>query len=378
MKFTIKKTAFLVGLEKASQTVSSKDSEPLLKSFNVEADLQEKPEDSQIRILSTDQSLGTIAKIRVAEIEVGGATCMPAQKLLQIVKSAEDTDIEVTVADGQATIKAGRATWKVNVLESDEYPAVPRFNVETSEEVNREALLGVIGKVRYAASQEEVRASLMLIAFNGTRVATSDGYRLQWAEFKGLEGVQIPIAAVNNLVRLLNRTEVEKVRVEQQKNHLLFQIGADTFSTQRLFEEFPDVEKVILDPAMKNDKELTLDKEQLLAAINRVRISANEERKALDIEVLAPENGGGPDTVALRAVDESGETAEEHVSCTTTLEPGRLIIVNHQFFTDALTMNTEKQVTIKLGEDQARRRSSLLMTAPGLKSVLLQLRPQES
>ncbi len=62
LKFHIKKSAFLTALEKASATVSSKDNDPLLKSFNIEADKD------QVRILSTDMSLGSIAKIRGADI----------------------------------------------------------------------------------------------------------------------------------------------------------------------------------------------------------------------------------------------------------------------------------------------------------------------
>ncbi len=57
MKFTIKKAAFLTALEKAGATISAKDNDPLLKTFNIEAD------EDQVRILSTDMELGSIAKI---------------------------------------------------------------------------------------------------------------------------------------------------------------------------------------------------------------------------------------------------------------------------------------------------------------------------
>lgn len=371
MRFVIKKAAFLNAIEKASATVSAHDHDPILKTLNIEAD------PDQVRLLSTDLSLGSIARIKVVDVKEEGAICVPAQKLTSIIRSAEETDIDFKIEEKQAVLKAARAVWKINVLESTEYPEVPRFDPENAEEVPREKLLDVIQKVRYAASTDEVRPSLMLIAFNGTRAATADGSRLQCATFEGLEGVQIPIFAVNNLVRLLSRTEVETVKVERKKNHLLFQIGADTFSTQRLYEEFPDVEGLILKPAEKNDQELTLDKEALLAAINRVKIAASEDRKRLDIEVLEPENGSGPSEVLLQAEDDNGELATETLGCSTTLAPGRKIHVNHIFFTDALNMTPAKQVTLKLGNDGAKRRSSIFMEEGGLKSVLLQLRPEE-
>lgn len=374
VKFVIKKAAFLNALEKAGQTVGSSDNEPLLKTFNIEADTD------QVRILSTDLALGSIAKIRVADIKQTGAICVPAKRLVAIIRSAEDGDITFEVQDKQATVTAGRARWQINVLEAEDYPEVPRFDPSSAQEVRREDLLDVIQKVRYAASTDQVRPSLMLIAFfkytddDGTErgaAATSDGSRLQWVDFDQLAGIQIPIFAVGNLVRLLQRTEVEKVMVELKPNHLLFQIGADTFSTQRLFEEFPDVRNMILKKAEKNDQELTLDREQLIAAVNRVRIAADEERKQLEIQVTSENQ------VQLRALDQNGELAVEDLPCATSLEEGRLILVNHQFFSDALEMNPAKQVTLKLAEDTKARRSPLYMREGKLRSVLLQLRPEE-
>ncbi len=179
MNIKMKKAAFLTALEKAAQTVSAKDNDPLLKTFNIEADKD------QVRILSTDLSLGSIAKIRVAEVSETGAICVPAAKLVSIVRTAADGDVEFEVSEGQATIKAGRATWNVNVLDPEEYPEVPKFDDEHAEEISREKLLDVINKVRYAASTDEVRPSLMLIAFNGERAAASDGSRLQVVNYKG-------------------------------------------------------------------------------------------------------------------------------------------------------------------------------------------------
>ncbi len=176
MRFSIKKAAFHNALEKASATVSSKDNEPLLKSFNIEADSDE------LRILSTDLTLGSIAKIRVVDIQDTGAICAPAAKLLSIVRSSEDGDITFEVQDNQAMVNAGRANWQLNILQPEDYPEVPTLDPEKAEEVNRESLLAAIQKVRYAASTEQVRANLMLIAFNGSRVATSDGSRLEAGE----------------------------------------------------------------------------------------------------------------------------------------------------------------------------------------------------
>jgi DNA polymerase-3 subunit beta len=369
LSFRIKKASFLLALEKAGNTVSSKENEPLLKTFNIEAD-------DQVRILSTDLSLGSIAKIRVADVVKPGAICVDAKRLISIVRAAEDGDIEFMVEDKQAVIKASQATFHINVLEADEYPEVPRFDPTSAEDVNRLKFLKAIEQTRYAASQEEVRSNLMLIAFDGSNASTSDGARLQQTKFEGLEGVQIPIFAVNNLVRLLKKTEIDTIKVELKPNHLLFQIGSDTFSTQRLFESFPDVEQAILRPAEKNDRELTVDREQLMNAVDRVRLAADEERKQLDITVLQPEAGGLPDKIQLTALSSNGELAVETLHCQTSLEAGRMICVNHQFLRDALEMNPAKQVTMLLGQDLKQRRSPIYMKHEDLKSVLLQLRPE--
>ncbi len=376
MHFSIKKPALLTGLDKASSTVSAKDSDPLLKTFNIEADT----ETGELRILSTDLTLGSIARLKVVDIKEAGAICIDAKKLAAVVRAAEDTDIELKIENRQASITAGRASWTLNVFDAEEYPNVPRFDPASAEAVSREALLNAIKKVKYAAGTEETRPMLMMIAFNGERVAASDGSRLQMATFKGLKGLQIPIYSVSNLEALLRRSELEQVKVEIKDNHLLFQLGGDTFSTQRLFDEFPDVESMILSRAEKNDQKLTMDKSALLEAINRVRIAADDEKKQLDLIVVAPDNGATgstPDTIQLTAEDGNGERAAETVHCTTTLSPDRRLLVNHQFLVEALEMNPDSQITMLLGDDD-KKRSPIYMTGQGLKSVLLQLRPAPS
>jgi DNA polymerase III sliding clamp (beta) subunit (PCNA family) len=122
----------------------------------------------------------------------------------------------------------------------------------------------------------------------------------------------------------------------------------------KLASEYPDQEKRLLTPNLANNQTLTVDKQDLVSAIRRVRITADQETAAIGLR-LAP----GKLTVVSR--DKNSNAAKEEIPAQWTSKE-RLVVVNHEHLQDLLGLAGGPQVTFRLGADAGKRGSPLLLT----------------
>lgn len=357
LRFQCKKFAFQALLEKASATMPNKDIIPVLKNFRVDVD------ETRIRVVATDLELATVCSSAMVVCDRPGTAVFPGKKMLDIIKEADDGDLVCDVVDGVATIHAGKATWSLRLQSGDDYPALPEVSEVALHQVDRVKFLGAVSAVRYAAADDDTRPNLMMIDVNDGFMSACDGVRYQRADLIGKDGraagekfplsLQIPIAAVNDLVKLLRTTDAPTIGIGETDNHLVFGVGSDVFISSKLMAQFPDMETILLKPAMLNEDVLTVDRQDLIDAIRRVRITADPETSAIIIDIAAGQ-------VTVRSVDKHHNTADEMIAA--GWEKGeRRIVVNHKFLYEMLQMADAKSCQFRLGADTKSRKSPLLL-----------------
>jgi DNA polymerase III sliding clamp (beta) subunit (PCNA family) len=163
----------------------------------------------------------------------------------------------------------------------------------------------------------------------------------------------VPSGALDSLARTLDGSELDEVHVGETDSHLVFRIGSTVFLATRMLAKFPDVEKLLLRPALENRLELTADKAELAGAIRRVRINADPETSAIGLRLSA-----GALTVVAR--DKYGNRAEETISAGWE-HPERMVAVNHQFLTDMLAAHPSGSCRFWLGPESGKKRSVLML-----------------
>jgi len=363
VEFKIKKPVFSSALHKCGSTVSRRDAVPVLKNFLIQADERE------VRIVGTDLELGLVARILVVDVQEQGRITVPAEKLLPIVDEAEDGDVTFKVTDGAIIeIKAGPTEWQVHGTAADDYPEVPIYDQDQSTPLNREAFLAAVRRVRKAASDDEQRLNLMMLRFRDGKVFAADGHRLHVATLPNHElDMSLPVLAVNELIRLLERSEAENAFIQITNNHLLFKIGNEVFSSGKLQAEFPDVEKAILAPTEKNNDTFKVDRTALLSAVRRVKITSDDKTHAVNLIL-------GETEVQLSSADETGNTATEKVSAKWTGEKDRVLGLNYEYLEDLLNAFEESTIEFKLGDDAKHRKAPVRVDGEGLTAVVLPLR----
>jgi len=332
--------------------LSTGDVMPILKNFNVQL------EDGNLTVMATDLELSVIAQSPLVEISEEGRAVFPGKKLLDIVKESEDGVLEIAVIDEQAVITCMGTQWTIQLMKASDYPDLPDVEDGSPVEVARTSLAAAINIVKGAAAKESIRPALQMISITEGKMRASDGAVFRQVEVPDLAELdtQIPIGAVDDLLRLLRNTELERISIGQTEDHLLFSVGADVFIITKTNVDYPDVETALLSVARKNDKRLTVDRQQLVNGIKRVRVTADEETRGMILELTE-------DQLTLRAKDKYGNFATQ-VLDVYWKEGDKTLGVNHEYILDLLTVLPSASINILLGTDMKTRKSPISLRTP--------------
>lgn len=365
LKVQTKKFVFQSLFEKSGSVVPSKDILPVLKNFQVEAVA------GRVRVVATDLELSVISTTEMVSVSRPGTAVFPAKKMLDIIREAEDGDMLIDVTDGVATITVERASWTLKLQAGDDYPALPEIADVELFPVDRIKFLGAISSVRHAAATNASRPSLMMIDITDGKMTACDGVRFQQADL-GEDfplSMQLPIGAVDDLVKLLRSQDTAEIGVGETDYHLVFKVGNDVFIANKLMAQFPDVEELLLKPALENKHVLVTDRQELKDAIKRVRINADPETSAIILHLAA-------DHVRVASRDKFGNASSEAIDASWSTAD-RDLVVNHTFLTDMLDMYDGKSTNFLLGEDTKSRKSAVLLkdSGTGTIGIINQMRP---
>lgn len=371
MNVTLSKYVLLELLDKASSVVPTRDSVPVLKNFLVETN----PDKNRLRVTATDMALSLVVTTDLVLFPDNLATperaVFPAKRFFDMVKQSADGDINIDVKDQIAAITSGRTQWVLPLADPDEYPQLPEHLDATLTNVSREGLLTGLQAVRGAAAstQDVTRAHMMLVDVSGGRMRAGDGVRFHQIEVgDGYPDMQIPVHAVDDLVRLLKSCESTTVEVGSTEDSLLFFIGEDFFVAQKMTSKFPDIDAMLLEPAQANDWKLTVDRAELIAAVKRVRITADESTSAVQLVLTK-------DLATVTSKDKSGSHTREALDAGWS-SPNLTITVNHNHLLDLLSMAQAKSCEFWLAPGEKTRPAPVRLTDTEAKmtGILSQLR----
>jgi DNA polymerase-3 subunit beta len=354
--FTMKKFVLHALLEKAANVVPTRDVMPVLKCFQFEV------EDTRLRVIATDLELSVVATTEMVTIHNGGVAVFPARKMLEIVRQADDGIADIHVKGATAAITIGRTTWNLKLQGGADYPPMPQFSEGVFTTVDRLAFGTALHCVRYAACKDANRGSLMMIDVRGGKMTACDGARFQQATVPTFPfDFRIPIGAVDDLLKLLRATDLPEISIGQSDNHLIFVVGPDVFCANKLLAQFPDMEALLLRPALENKHRLVVDRDELLSAIKRVRINADTETSAIGLHLA-------PGYLSVVARDKFNNDASETIQADW---PGteRTLVVNHAFLTEMVITTDTRSLSFWLGDDTKTRKAPVMLREENIGTV---------
>lgn len=313
MKVVCDRSALLDALTLAQGVVASRTPQPALQCVRLTA----KP--GSLTIAATDLEIALRIGIAQVDVKQEGEAVIPADKLVQIVRTSEDATLTLETSKNAMLIRGSDSLFKVFGPEVKDFPALPEASDKGSScEIPAGHLRRLITRTIFATAVENSRFAINGVLFDRQgrklRLVATDGRRLALARGEcstasdGEHRCIVPTKALNVLTRLVDDPE-DPVQLIIEPGRIRFIVGTGDDAavlTSALVEgAFPPFEDVI---PKDQDKRVTIDAGELTSAVRRAALLTNEESKGvrfnfadrtLTLSSRAPEMGEAEVTIDL-------------------------------------------------------------------------------
>ena len=344
MKFVCYKDKIIKALNSVVKGVASKTTMPILEGILIQTN------DNEIKLTTYDLELG-IEYIMECEVKEQGSIVVNATMFTEIIRKLPDSEINISVNDNNLlTIECEGALYKLATMNPEEFPELPKIEVENSISIEQSALKNMIRKTIFAVSTEENRpiftGCLFEIKDNKLNVVAIDGFRLalrtlnipvQVNDFKAV----IPAKTLNEVNKILTES-FETVKIGVSKNQAVFEMENCKVVTRILDGEFLNYETVI----PKNwQTRIRVEKNNLQDSFERISLissSTIEKEKKYPVKVSVDIG-----KLTILCTNQTGDAKEEVFISTEgqNLEAG----FNPKYFLDSLKAIDEEEIYIEFG-----------------------------
>lgn len=346
MEIVLNKEDFLNGIKVVKNITSSKGVQPVLSNILIET-----ISNDRVVFIATDLNLGISFKLN-AEVVSEGKITLSAKTLEEIVNKLPNKPI-VLKLDNETnivTISCGKSKFELIGINANEYPKVFEETQEGEECKEFKIKTGLLNKgikqTAFSTAQNETGSVLSGVCFNINsnvlEMVATDGNRLTRArkdiDSKDEEVMFIsPSRTLVEVSRIISMLKDESVKFILKKNKIVFEFENVTFQSRLIEGTYPKYQQLI---PTSNEKTVTIDREQLIQAIELVSVMVNErtnimkfnfENNSLEISTDTPESGSGKDFLDI-------EYSYENL----------LIAFNYKYVLDSLKNMDSKNVKIEM------------------------------
>ncbi|PYY08537.1 MAG: DNA polymerase III subunit beta [Acidobacteria bacterium] len=348
MEITVSKFELLRELTATQGVVERKTTIPILSNYLFEA------VGDKLFLTATDLDL-SLRTSCTAKVKKEGSCTIPARKLHDYVKLLPDADITIKLLENHwVSIRCGRSNTKMVGMARSNFPSLPAFPTAGVVKIPSGVLRQMIAKTTFAIANEESRytlnGALMVLKPESITMVATDGHRLAHIErsgekFDGVSGEMktlVPKKAMDELKTLLDSADVESIDFAKDESTLYFRVDPRLLTSRQLTGQFPNYEAVL---PKDNNKSVTVNCEDLSAAIQRVAQFADERSRAVRMKLEKGE---------LKIAASSTETGESEDSIETNYQGDPVTIgFNAAYLLDFLKATGSGQVRLELKDAQS-------------------------
>jgi DNA polymerase-3 subunit beta len=296
MNFIIEKDTLTAGLQQMMNIVGTKLTMPILANVLIEAVADR----NQITFSTTNLDIGIRCAV-TAQVAQSGSITLPAKKFASIVKALPDREIAFEL-EGEVCVclSSGGSRFKVLGLPASDFPKLPQLNFDQKIEINQMQLVRMLKNISYAQSRDENRYILNGVYFfvedSKAHFIATDGRRLalistELPECDLQESVIIPAKTIAELERTLGVGENVQIVVTDKQVAFSIDVEAEKaggicdsiYIVSKILEgKYPNYKQVI--PSAL-DYRIRLDREQLLAVVQRVALVADEKNYSVRLKL---------------------------------------------------------------------------------------------
>lgn len=344
MKFSCYKDKIIKALNSVVKGVASKTTMPILEGILIQTN------DNEIKLTTYDLEIG-IEYIIECEVKEQGSTVVNAIMFSEIIRKLPDTEIEITLNNNNLLeIECEGSHYKLATMNPEEFPELPKIEIENSIELEQNNLKNMIRKTIFAVSTEESRPiftgclfetennKLNLVAVDGFRLALRSIYLSQ--KTNNFNAV-IPGKTLNEVNKILSDS-FDPVKIGIAKNQALFELDNCKIVTRIIDGEFLNYKNVI---PSNWETRIKVNKNNIQDCFERISLissSSIEKEKKYPVKVNVDIG-----KVTISCTNQTGDAKEELYVSTEgkNLEAG----FNPKYFLDSLKSIDDEEVYIEFG-----------------------------
>ncbi len=344
MKIICEKDKLSKGISSVVKAVASKTTMPILEGILIQTN------DNEIKLTTYDLEIG-IEYIMEADVQEQGNTVVNAIMFSEIIRKLPDSEISIYLNENNLlVIECEGSLYKLATMNPEEFPELPKIEIENAIEIEQNTLKSMIRKTIFAVSTEENRpiftGCLFEVENNKLNVVSVDGFRLAWKsnflnekanDFKAV----IPgktLLEVNKIVS----DSFDKVKIGVSKNQALFEMENCKIVTRVLDGEFLNYASVI--PSTWETR-IRVNRNILQNCFERISLisaSVTEKEKKYPVKVIIDIG-----KVTISCTNQTGDAKEEIYVETEgkNLEIG----FNPKYFLDAVKVIEDEEIYVDFG-----------------------------
>ena len=344
MKFTCYKDTIIKAINSVVKGVASKTTMPILEGILIQTN------DNEIKLTTYDLEIG-IEYVMECNVKEQGNTVVNAIRFSEIIRKLPDTEIEISLNDKNLLeIECEGSHYKLATMNPEEFPELPKIEIENSIEIEQNVLKNMIRKTIFAVSTEESRPIFTGCLFetesNKLNIVAVDGFRLalrsvflktKTNDFNAV----IPGKTLNEVNKILSDS-FEPVKIGIARNQALFEMDNCKIVTRIIDGEFLNYKNVI---PSNWETRIRVNKNNLQDCFERISLissSSIEKEKKYPVKVNVDIG-----KVTISCTNQTGDAKEELFVATEgkNLEAG----FNPKYFLDSLKSIDDEEVYVEFG-----------------------------
>ena len=279
MKFSCEKYLLQGASAIAARAAASKSPITSLEGLQISAE-------DRLYVKGYDLKKGIVTGID-ADIEQRGVIVVGARLFGEMIRRLPDGIVTISSDEkDNISVKCGKSQFNILGISAEDYPELPRFDVQSSVRLPQRILKDMINKTIFAVSTDEVRpiytGTLFEVEEDSLTLVSVDGYRLarrteklESSQFKKCSFV-VPGSALSDVEKICTDEEGE-VSISVGQKHISFELGDTVVITRRLEGEFLNYRRSIPESFQF---ELKIDRAELTASIDRVSLIVSEKNSS--------------------------------------------------------------------------------------------------
>jgi DNA polymerase III subunit beta len=297
MKFVCTQHDLNINLALVSRAVSTRPTHPVLANIKLEASTNP----DTIQLTGFDLSLGIQTNFS-AQVAEAGILTLPAKLLNDIVAKLPSGEITLDDEAGEnlVTITSDSGRYQVRGMSAEEFPELPSIEQGETNQLSATAFIDGLKGSLVACSQDESKQVLtgvyLKVEPERLEFAATDGHRLGIVEVypndadseaggesdaesvvspsMGSFEVTVPAKALRELEKMLGSGQDEdRLGLQLEQGQVVFGWGDRKLTTRTLEGKYPDYRLLI---PKQFQRQITLDRKQLLSALERIAVLADQ------------------------------------------------------------------------------------------------------